>query len=59
MSEQSDRPPGPHEPENLACWLMTWLDPAEPDECHLVVDLMKKMIEITTQSYAARQRDLE
>lgn len=43
--------------ETLACFLMTFLDPTEPGECHAVVDLMTKMVPLFCESYAARQRE--
>lgn len=31
-------------PQSLACFLMTFLDPDQRDECDAVVSLMKRMI---------------
>jgi hypothetical protein len=43
--------------EGTACFLMTFLDPAKPDECHATVQLMTKLIPIFCDSYANRQHD--
>jgi hypothetical protein len=43
--------------EGTACFLMTFLDPAKPGECHATVQLMTKLIPHFCESYSARQHD--